>query len=597
MRFDPVEQRRLRAVARCGVQPETFDPTLDDLVHVAATALGTPIATVSVIEADQQRFAARIGLEVLSTPRSASFCSHAIQRPKELLVVPDARQDPRFAQMATVVEDPGVRFYAGVPVRDVDGYPIGTLCVIDTEPRDDLSDTDRDVLVRLGRQVERYLVQLHEHAERAAGERDLQRAELVGGMGSVVLDLRTGAWSWSPGMYALAGLAPDDPRPVEELRRATFVGDDELQAVAENIDEALRTGQPVRLRRRFQRADGDVRVCQGQGEVEHDQDGPARFRATVVDVTAEVTAEEEVRRERGRLDAVLSHLQEGVVACDAEGRLTLMNDAAAALHGKSLEAGLPLDAWPGHYDLRRPDGTDLPADDVPLARVLRGEPVHDQDVLIAPATLPARIVSCTGQQLVDDGRVVGAVLTLTDVTERRLREAALRDAASSDALTGVANRRGFDRALEDALDGPGADEVAVLFVDVDELKQLNDRHGHAAGDRALVAVAERLQGSVRSRDLVSRRGGDEFAVLLTDADRAATRQLAERLQQALDGCDLIRDTDVPLRATVGAAHVQETPRAGAAELLALADARMYEAKRGRVQPSGASGAQRMAPGR
>jgi GAF domain-containing protein len=107
----------------------------DRLVRLAAEQFGCPTALVSLVDADRQWFKARVGLDACETGRDISFCGHAILGGHELLVVEDALQDPRFADNPLVAGGPGIRFYAGAPLRAPNGHSIGTLCLIDTRPR------------------------------------------------------------------------------------------------------------------------------------------------------------------------------------------------------------------------------------------------------------------------------------------------------------------------------------------------------------------------------------------------------------------------------------------------------------------------------
>jgi PAS domain S-box-containing protein len=126
--------------------------TLDDITSFAAQLCDAPIALVSIVEEARQRFLARAGLEATETPRSVSFCAHAMLG-EAIFVVPDATQDPRFADNALVTGPPHIRFYAGAPLVDMTGVPLGSLCVIDDKPRADLTPLQRQGLALMARQV------------------------------------------------------------------------------------------------------------------------------------------------------------------------------------------------------------------------------------------------------------------------------------------------------------------------------------------------------------------------------------------------------------------------------------------------------------
>ena len=146
--FRETEQLRLTALREYGIEEALAEPGFDRLVQLAANIFGVPIALVSLVEAERQLFAARIGLDACETSRDVSFCSHAIRR-HEIMVVPDAALDPRFSDNPLVTGAPHIRFYAGAPLRAPSGQPIGTLCIIDTRPRADFDDIDRSNLADL----------------------------------------------------------------------------------------------------------------------------------------------------------------------------------------------------------------------------------------------------------------------------------------------------------------------------------------------------------------------------------------------------------------------------------------------------------------
>ncbi len=155
-RLPPDEEARLVALRRLGILDTPDEERFDRLVRLAAAALDMPVALVSLVDEHRQWFKARVGLAVRETPREAAFCGHAILTPSDTLVVPDTRSDPRFADNPLVEGDPNIRFYAGRVMRDADGQPLGTLCVIDRRPREFERHHDQ-VLTDLAHLVEREL--------------------------------------------------------------------------------------------------------------------------------------------------------------------------------------------------------------------------------------------------------------------------------------------------------------------------------------------------------------------------------------------------------------------------------------------------------
>ncbi len=150
------EAARLAALRSYEILDTPPEEAFDDLTKVAAQVCGTPIALVSLIDADRQWFKSRVGLAVSETPRKYAFCSHAILQPGKPLVVEDAKLDPRFHDNPLVTGDPNVIFYAGAPLVMPDGMPLGTLCVIGNEPRT-IDDESLETLKSLARAAVRQL--------------------------------------------------------------------------------------------------------------------------------------------------------------------------------------------------------------------------------------------------------------------------------------------------------------------------------------------------------------------------------------------------------------------------------------------------------
>ncbi len=147
------ENDRLQALLSYQLLDSGAERNFDDITLLASHICGTPIALISLVDKERQWFKSRIGLDAVETPRDYSFCAHAILQP-DLFIVRDAMEDARFADNPLVTGDPGIRFYAGMPLFSSDGrHPLGTLCVIDRVPRE-LSDQQRELIEALARQAQ-----------------------------------------------------------------------------------------------------------------------------------------------------------------------------------------------------------------------------------------------------------------------------------------------------------------------------------------------------------------------------------------------------------------------------------------------------------
>jgi diguanylate cyclase (GGDEF)-like protein/PAS domain S-box-containing protein len=284
-------------------------------------------------------------------------------------------------------------------------------------------------------------------------------------------------------------------------------------------------------------------------------------------------------------------LEEGIVACDDEGRITVFNPAARQLHGLG-DGEDPIGTIPTDQGLRRPDGSPMAQRENPLIRAMSGEQLRDVEIILESRNGDQRKVSVNGQALVDDeGWMLGAVVAMHDVTEQKLNEERLAEMALHDPLTGLANRTLLAQRLQEAIDAlarrlpavnpaePGEQPgVAVFLLDLDEFKEINDVLGHDVGDDMLVAVARRLLAIVRPTDTVARLGGDEFVVVCeVESGEEEMLRIADRISTALARPYRIDGRTLSVLASVGGVFA-DNPDTDPSKLLSRADDAMYGVK-------------------
>lgn len=143
------ESARVAALDRYAILDTEPEQSFDDLVLLASHVCKTPMAMLSLVDDHRQWFKSVVGVQVRETPRDVSICAHAI-RQSQLFIVPDTLEDARFRQLPMVVEEPHIRFYAGQPLVNEDGYALGTLCVVDRQPRE-LDESQKQALESIGR--------------------------------------------------------------------------------------------------------------------------------------------------------------------------------------------------------------------------------------------------------------------------------------------------------------------------------------------------------------------------------------------------------------------------------------------------------------
>lgn len=169
----PNEAERLAALHSYAILDTLSEQAFDDVTFLASLILKTPIALISLIDRDRQWFKSKLGIEASQTPREDAFCAHALMQPDDVFVVSDARADARFANNPLVTGNPHIRFYAGAPLLSVDGFAVGTVCVIDNKPRE-INTDDMRALRALSRLV---TVLLEQHKARVALEEVLSSTQ------------------------------------------------------------------------------------------------------------------------------------------------------------------------------------------------------------------------------------------------------------------------------------------------------------------------------------------------------------------------------------------------------------------------------------
>ncbi|MFD4356427.1 diguanylate cyclase domain-containing protein [Nocardia sp. NPDC058519] len=310
--------------------------------------------------------------------------------------------------------------------------------------------------------------------------------------------------------------------------------------------------------------------------------GELAYQVVVHDLTAQRAAEASARRAEAYFTTVVSQLEEGVLVVDRRGRLESINPAGKRILGiddAEPVLGHLIDDLP--MSMIDSDGRPLPPGKHPMAHTLATGEVITQFIFgIEHADGHQVWLSCNCRLLNPDSPDSSGVSSFADITEFRASRRQLEHQATHDALTGLANRSLILSQLSSALADEGGSLVTtVLFIDLDGFKAINDTLGHAIGDTVLQIVAQRLQQSLRSEDLVGRLGGDEFLVLLAGhPHRADLPALVERLRVTMSEPIIASGHRLEVSASVGITelgpHENRTPEA----VLHDADLAMYRDK-------------------
>jgi diguanylate cyclase (GGDEF)-like protein/PAS domain S-box-containing protein len=288
----------------------------------------------------------------------------------------------------------------------------------------------------------------------------------------------------------------------------------------------------VSLRRR----DGQLVVVLESARVLRDEEQCiVAYEGTIADITARKRAEQAVFAEKERLQVTLQSIGDAVITTDSSGRIDYLNPIAEDLTGwgNAQARGEPIQSV-----LRLLDETSRKEVANPLLRCLRDGGVgnfSEHSVLVGRSGQEIAIQDSAAPIRDRAGQVIGAVVVFRDVTKERRLKHALSYQASHDALTGLINRREFDNRLEAAVASAraGTGPHALLYVDLDQFKVVNDTCGHTAGDRLLRDVTGLLQQHVRGADTIARLGGDEFGILLENCTAERAGRIADNIRLAV----------------------------------------------------------------
>ena len=348
----------------------------------------------------------------------------------------------------------------------------------------------------------------------------------------------------------------------------------------------VETGEPYSASYRMQGLDGRMRWFRDDAAAVRDEHGTPRFiQGVIFDVTKQKEAEGALQASEARFREMLENVRLAAVVTDLEGRITFCNEYLAELSGW----------WEDELLGRIWSETFTPPDELEMEQraqrgLERGSVIAHYESSILTRSGERRLFSWNNTLLRDaNGDVVGQASVGEDITDRRRAEHELERLAFHDPLTGLPNRILFHEHLDVALAraqraGCG---VAVLYVDLDDFKLVNDSFGHNAGDELLCEVAARLKGSTRAADVVARQGGDEFLILIADVETTESgdvvdvgdvaRRVAEQVRAALQRPLMLADTEIYTSASLGISlYPADAP--DAESLLKHADIAMYKAK-------------------
>ncbi len=351
----------------------------------------------------------------------------------------------------------------------------------------------------------------------------------------------------------------------------------------------LQDGAPFDIEIRLQTKSGEYRWFRARGQSVRDSGGKAhRMAGSITDMTDRRQAATDLFAEKERALVTLASIADGVVTTDTDGWVEYLNPVAEQLTGwtTATARGLPIRAI-----LRMVDETSRKLAPDPIEMVLREERTIEATstiLLVRNDGTEVPIMQSAAPIRARSGEISGVVLVLHDVSRERQYVAKLSYQASHDSLTGLINRGEFERRLSLALKSAAqlGRHHAVMYLDLDQFKVVNDTCGHAAGDQLMRQVSAVLQRRLREGDTLARLGGDEFGVLLENCAPDNALRIADGLRQTIMECHFAWETrSFNIGVSIGLVNVEDGLFT-LTDVLSAADAACYMAKdkgRNRVQ--------------
>ncbi len=415
--------------------------------------------------------------------------------------------------------------------------------------------------------------------ELAESEAALVEAQAVAHLGSWQVDLHGNSATWSDEFCRILGVDPTNDTPSFDLFLTRIHPDDRADLIAA-YQKTLADHTTGSLDQRIVLDDGTIRTVHQRWQNFYAADGTAqRTTGTVQDVSEARLSEATLKQERDFSATLIASLPGFFVLIDDAGRLMRWNE------NLSVVTGIP------DKELFGSDATAMAVEtdrEAVRREVDRAFATGRADVQLGLRTKSDNVLPTrwSGRTFMRDGHTIFLAIGLDETetrdAERRVRasEAEVLRMARLDALTGLVNRQVFMEAVQQAINRAerGDKAFAVLFLDLDHFKDVNDTLGHPAGDELLRVVAARLQATIRATDLASRFGGDEFAVLADVIDEPADAAiLAEKLIATVGKPFSVEGNDIRSGASVGIA-IYERDHATPETLLSQADVALYQAK-------------------
>lgn len=580
------EDERLRILADYDILDTATEKIFDSITSLASQLCNIPVSLIVLIDKDRQWFKSKHGLpeefkDIQETPRDIAFCAHTILN-DDLLEVEDLTQDKRFADNPFVTQSPNIRFYAGVPLATEDGINIGSLCVLDNKPRQ-LTDEQKNSLKSLSN-----IIMTLMEAKKNISEITLLGQALQTSYNEIYLfhsktlkclyanksalltssALNKNSFDFSLKDIFINFLVEDFLaliKPLLTKEKESLI----VETHQKNLHGELYPSE-LRIQLSFTKKEPILIV------VSNDITERKLIEKKIIELNdlLEKRVEErtkEVNNSLAFIQATLQSTTDAIFVTNTDTKIVDYNDKLLELinFGNTSE-NITFDKIV--EELKNSESFVFKLNNI------NSHPFQKSfDELILKN---GKIIECHSQPQVVHDKVMGRVWCLRDITAEKTLQDQLIKSATYDSLTNIPNRLLLEDRIEQAIHFAqnSKAQFAVLFIDLDRFKSINDGYGHHCGDELLKIVASRLNIHLRSTDSVARMGGDEFIVLLSPLSaKDDIGYLIQKIQQEIAKPYSIEGHTFEVSSSIG---VSIYPKDGldSQNLIKNADTAMYRSK-------------------
>ena len=563
-------ERTLRAICR-NVEK------IDNGFRAAVMQIDAKNRQLTIVQAPSLPEPFKLCLDFVDIAENSVTCGAAVQS-REDRYCPDLAKNPAWQPHLKIASSHSIGAAWSFLVYGAASRIIGTLDVYVNEPRepsvdecDKLSRMARLAGIAIKRQLDEDKLKNSEMRYRGLFENVVDGVYIASRDGVLV--------AANPALVEMLGY--DSAKDLKSIGSTAmlYVNPIDRERVFARLEAQ---GMVKNFEYRLRRKDGREIVVLENARAVYDDDGTIiAHEGTITDITDRKLAEMRVFEEKERAQVTLQSIGDGVITTDAKGCVDYINPVAQGLTGFDMRGvrGKPITEImtiinehtraPVENPVMRclQDGRVISLDDHSVLINKNGDEVPIQD---SAAPIRDRI-----------GNVVGSVIVFHDISKETRLFRQLSYQASHDSLTDLINRREFENRLVDGLDvlrGDTEQTHALLYLDLDQFKVVNDTFGHTAGDSLLKQIAEIVHGEIRTTDVLARLGGDEFAILLDRCNETRAVEVAEAIRAAVEGYRFDwKDAFLTVRCSIGVVMVSNENN-DVAELMSSADVACYSAK-------------------